>query len=91
MSGSENSERPVSGIPEKASVRLNVARGLSSLVDQAMAKISARVPGVRAACDGLGEVLKAAIHEHPDIPKDDISAVDLARRAGLLKRKGRRG
>lgn len=90
MRRSENSEKAVSGIPE-TSVRLNVARGLSSLVDQAMAKIAARVPHVQTACAGLGEVLKAAIHENPDIPKEDITAVELARRAGLLKRKGRRG
>lgn len=88
MRRSENSETRVSETPR---VSLNVARGLSSLVDQAMDKIAARVPGVRTACAGLGEVLKAAIHEHPDIPKEDITAVELARRAGLLKRKGRRG
>ena len=89
MRRSENSETRVSETPR---VSLNVARGLSSLVDQAMAKIAARVPGVQTACAGLGEVLKAAIEEHPDIPKEEITAVELARRAGLLKRKGgRRG
>lgn len=87
MRRSQNSEKPISGIPETR-VKWNLARGLYSLVDQAMDKISARVPHVRTACDGLGEVLKQAIHES-DIPKEDISAVDLARRAGLLKKRRR--
>ena len=89
MKRSENSENRF--VAPAASVRLNVARGLSSLVDQAMEKIAARVPQARTACHGLGDVLRQFIAEHPDVPQEDITAVELARRAGILKPAGRRG
>lgn len=33
---------------------------------------------------GLGDVLRAAIQENPAIPQQPLTAVDLARRAGIL-------
>ena len=68
-----------------------MARGLSSLVDQCMDRIARRLPQTRVACSGLGDVLKQAIADHPDIPQEDLTAVELARRAGLLKPERKRG
>lgn len=38
---------------------------------------------------GLGEVIKTAIAEESSIPKEPLTAVDLARRAGILKKERR--
>ena len=72
-------------------VRINVARGLASLVDQAMNRIALRLPAAAPACAGLGDVIKQAIDEHPSIPKEDLSALDLARHVGLVEPKRKRG
>ena len=76
------------------SIRLNVERGLCSLVDQAVARLARQLPSVSHACLGLGDVVKQAIREHPSIPSEDMTALDLARRVGLVKpnrkRRGRR-
>ena len=75
---------------------VNLARGLASLVDQAMVRIAVQKPALTKMCLGLGDVLKQGIAESA-IPKEDLSALDLARRVGLVvepapaKRKRRRG
>ena len=75
-------------IQPAARVSINIPRGLVSLVNQGMEFLKQRgVPAPLA--QGLGEVLTTAIQEHPDIPHEEISVTDLAREAGLLRRKGR--
>jgi hypothetical protein len=68
--------------PAPNGVRINVARGLASLAEQACR----RVRGGSTVWDGgLGEVVKQAIAESPDVPKEDITPVELARRMGILQ------
>ncbi len=66
------------------STSINLARGLQSLVDQAVEKLTNRAPHTATMTRGLGDVLKQAIQENSSIPQQDFTAVDLARRAGLL-------
>lgn len=72
------------------SIRFNLARGLASLADQAAAKLTQKAPMLATPLQACVDVLKQAIHENPDIPKEDITAVELARRAGLLNPAKRR-
>lgn len=45
--------------------------------------------GVPLWDNGLGEIVETAVEES-SIPKRPVTAVDLARAAGILKRKGKR-
>jgi len=65
-------------------VRINLARGLTSLVDQATTKLKAKMPHLGVSFDAMADIVKQSIQENPDIPKQDITAVELARRAGIL-------
>lgn len=69
------------------SITFNLARGLSSLADQAAAKLAARAPMLTTPLLACADIVKQAIQENPEIPKQDITAVELARRAGVLPRK----
>lgn len=70
------------------SITFNLARGLSSLVDQAAAKLNARTNGaLERPLQAVADIVKQAIQENPEIPKQDITAVEIARRAGVLPRK----
>lgn len=71
------------------SITFNLARGLSSLADQAAAKLIAKAPALSTPLKACADVIKQAIHENPEIPKHDITAVELARRAGVLQRRRR--
>lgn len=72
------------------SITFNLARGLSSLADQAAAKLIAKAPALSTPLQACADVIKQAIHENPEIPKHDITAVELARRAGILPTRRRR-
>lgn len=41
---------------------------------------------INGIAKGLGEIVHAAIDEHPGIPKRPLNAVELAREAGILPR-----
>ena len=69
------------------SITFNLARGLSSLADQAAAKLAARAPAMATPFRVCADILKQAIQENPSIPKQDITAVELGRRAGILQGK----
>ena len=72
------------------SITFNLARGLSSLADQAAAKLIQKAPALSTPLQACADIVKQAIHENPEIPKHDITAVDLARRAGILQTRRRR-
>jgi hypothetical protein len=70
-------------------VSLNIKRGLVALVDACMDRLKQKgVPHILA--DGLGDVLVTGVRESSTIPDREISMTDLARAAGVLKRKGGR-
>jgi hypothetical protein len=55
-----------------------------------IAEYAARKLGGGKAWDaGLGEVVRTAIQENPSIPKEHITAVEAARRIGLLQKQGK--
>lgn len=66
------------------SITFNLARGLSSLADQAAAKLIQKAPALQTPLQACADVIKQAIHENPEIPKEDITAIEIARRAGIL-------
>jgi len=70
-------------------VRINLARGLTSLVDQATQKLKAKMPLFGVPFDAMADIVKQSIQENPDIPKQDITAVELVRRAGVLPERPR--
>jgi hypothetical protein len=76
-------------IPPDA-IRFNLARGLQSLADQAAAKFAAKLPGAHTAFRAAADVVKQAIRDNPDIPDKELTAVDIARDMGILKRPKRR-
>jgi len=74
---------------QRAEVSVNIKRGLVGLVNACMDKLKQRgVPHVLA--DGLGDVLTTGVRESSVIPDREISMTDVARAAGVLKRKGGR-
>jgi hypothetical protein len=68
------------------SITFNLSRGLHSLVDQAAAKIARHNPGVSVAAQAAGDIVKQAIADSSSIPDEDLSAVEIARRFGILER-----
>jgi hypothetical protein len=69
-------------------IRINLSRGLRSLIDQTANRLSAALPGSSVPCRAAADILKQAVQENPSIPDQDITAVELARRAGILTRNG---
>jgi hypothetical protein len=72
-------------------VSLNIKRGLVALVDACMDRLKRN--GISPVlCDGLGNVLSTGVRESREIPDREISMTDLARAAGVLRRRrARRG
>ena len=68
-------------------IRLDVM--LAGIAEQVVRKIEPACNNVPLWDGGLGQVITTAIAEDSSIPKQLITPVDLARRAGILK-KGRR-
>lgn len=74
---------------DSPSISINLSRGLCSLVEQAATKLAAALPGTAAVpCRAAADILKQAIQDNPSIPDHDITAVELAQRAGILSRHG---
>jgi hypothetical protein len=71
-------------------VTINVARGIVGAAEKMLARFHPN--GQKLWDGGLGEVIRKAVQQNPDIPKEDLTAVQLAERIGILKpeRKRRR-
>lgn len=70
-------------LPE-TSVTINIPRGLCALVDRLVERYAAPRIGTEAG-KGIGDIFKAAIRENPSIPQEELSAVEIARRLGILQ------
>jgi hypothetical protein len=75
---------------QHAEVSVNIKRGLVGLVNACVDRLKQKgIPHILA--DGLGDVLVTGVRESSTIPDREISMTDVARAAGVLKRKrGRR-
>ena len=63
-------------------IRLNLNRGLKGMFEG----LIKRMPhGQKILDGGLKEVIHKAIDQNPEIPKQDLTAVQLAERMGILK------
>ena len=74
---------------QRAEVSVNIKRGLVGLVNTCVDRLKQKgIPHILA--DGLGDVLVTGVRESSTIPDREISMTDVARAAGVLKRKGGR-
>ena len=69
---------------DPTTVRVNIARGLCSLLDRGADKITRQVPSLSVHALVLADMLKQRICESAVLTQD-MSALDLARRVGLVE------